>query len=122
MRLTPTQRAALMIRLAYESGRGGPPVSRADLIARMFPAPVPAQSAPATSINVHQAHEDGGSDPAPVLPPGPPPDVEVSYADAAARLGVAVSTIKRYIRPSSGRLVRMGDGVSAASVEALRAA
>lgn len=118
MRLTASQRAAVMIRLAYEAGRGGPPVSRADLIAQMFPVADPGADKSATSINVGQVHEDGGPDPAPVLPP----DVEISYAAAAERLGVAVATIKRYARPSSGRLVRMGDGVSAASVEALRAA
>ncbi|EIV90823.1 hypothetical protein FraQA3DRAFT_0229 [Frankia sp. QA3] len=128
IRLTPTQRAAVMIRLAYEAGRGGPPVSRADLIDRMFPTPDPPPDIPATGINIRQADEGGGSDPAPAPPPDLPADsrtrpgdVEITFAAAAERLGVTVATVKRYARPSSGRLVRMGDGVSSASVEDLAA-
>ncbi len=124
MRLTPTQRAAVVMRLAYETGRGGPPMSRADLVARMFPTPDATPDRLMTSSNDGQAYavEDGTSAPIPGADrPAPAPDVEITFAAAAARLGVAVATVKRYVRPSSGRLVRMGDGVSLASVEALAA-
>lgn len=59
-------------------------------------------------------------DPTPITPAQAPDDV-VSLGDAATRLGVSVATVRRYCAPSSGRLIRQGDGVTRASLEAAAA-
>ncbi len=129
MRLTPTQRAAVVIELARRLGEGRP-VSRADVVrdlygaftlapARTDPdsvvtlAPPPAPLAP---LFVEPPALDNGQDHDDV-----PPDAVVSFVEAAARLGLSVATVRRYAAPSSGKLVRLGAGVSLASVASMAA-
>ena len=48
----------------------------------------------------------------------PAVDQAVTIAEAAATLGVSERTVRRYLSPSSGKLVRLAAGVSERSVEA----
>ncbi|WP_041253574.1 hypothetical protein [Frankia sp. EAN1pec] len=109
-RISPTERARVVIRHAHLAG-SGLPVTRADVIAdlatldgRGFPDGKPAVT----------------PDPEPPLP-DPAPDDIVTLDVAAARLSVSVATIRRYCAPSSGRLIRAGSGVTRASLEAVAA-
>ncbi len=129
MRLTPTQRAAVVIEQARRLGEGRP-VSRADVVRVLFGQPDVAldrtESGPVVTLApplalvplfvqppVTDGHQDhGGED---------EPDTVASFADAARRLGLAVATARRYAAPSAGKLVRLGTGVSLASVERLAA-
>ncbi len=127
--LSPTQRAAVRVALAHALGAGRP-VTREQVIAELFPAaatPAPASATPA-AISVELL-----PDPATVDVPGvptpdpdpvasdPTPDVAVSFAEAAERLGLSIATVRRYSAPSSGRLTRLGTGVSRASITSLEA-
>jgi hypothetical protein len=134
--LTPTQRAAVRVRLAHRLG-DGLPVTRAQVLAELRLTPAPAVS-PDRTINVDIVNVDRPAGPAcqgatpapavvfvePVTPdrPAVTPDAVVSFAAAASRLGVSVATARRYAAPSSGKLTRAGDGVTLASVEALAGA
>lgn len=117
-RLSPLQRARVIVRLAHRLG-SGEPVTRADILDELTAPPAPV--VPAGGITVTAA------EPEPVTPDRPliahatagQADEIVSFADAAVRLGVSLSTAKRYAAPSSGRLIRLGSGVSSASLEAL---
>jgi hypothetical protein len=93
--LTPRQRAAVRKALAAAIG-DGQPASRHDVTRDLFGA---RPSTPAVKLTT--------------------PDTAVGLADAAARLGVSVNTVKRYLAPSSGKLRRLGDGVSLASLQVL---
>ncbi|WP_205446814.1 hypothetical protein [Candidatus Frankia alpina] len=130
-RLTPTRRAAVMVRLCYELGSGRP-ATRADIVREMFGAPTVAISGISpTDVAVtlaspvfvapaapdHQGDDVVSRD----APVDQAPDSVVSFADAAARLGLSIGTVRRYCAPSSGKLRRVGTGVSLASVEALAA-
>ncbi|ONH61297.1 hypothetical protein CcI49_06825 [Frankia sp. CcI49] len=106
VRLTPTERARVIQRQAQQLGDGAP-VSRAQVLAEL------------------RAGGAGSAGDGPVSPPVTPdaaPDAVVSFAAAAAELRVSVATVRRYAAPSSGKLVRLGDGVSAASLGALAGA
>ncbi len=128
--LTPTRRAAVRIALAHALGDGRP-VTRAQIISDLFPPavahPVPAgvtlTEEPATPLPAPNAVVFL----APVTPDEEPvrddatPNAVVSFVDAAARLGLSAATARRYAAPSSGKLVRLGTGVSLASLVALEA-
>lgn len=105
VRLTPTERARVRQRLAQRLGEGAP-VSRAQVLAELRAG----GAGPAGDVRV-----------SPSVTPDAAPDEVVTFAAAAARLGVSVATAKRYAAPSSGKLVRLGDGVSRAGLEALAA-
>ncbi len=134
MRLTSTQRAAVMVRLCYELGSGRP-ATRADIIRDLFGAPTVATNGiTPTDVAVTLAPPLAPVFVAPVVPDhqgddvvrrdapvDQAPDSVVSFADAAARLGLSIGTVRRYCAPSSGKLRRVGTGVSLASVEALAA-
>ncbi|SQD96265.1 conserved hypothetical protein [Parafrankia sp. Ea1.12] len=109
-RLTPTERARLVIRHAYRAGTGEP-VTRADVLDELLAERPPS---PMTGTELR-------SSVSPDVTPDPTPDAPVTFAAAAVRLGVSVATAKRYAAPSSGKLVRQGDGVTRASLEAVAA-
>ncbi|WP_261555534.1 hypothetical protein [Frankia tisae] len=125
-RLTPMMRAAVMIRLCHEVGQGRP-ATREQIVRELYGAPtVATNAATPTDVAVTLAPEVAPVFVAPTVPDHQDvsrdvqePDIAVSFADAAARLGLSISTVRRYAAPSSGRLRRLGTGVSLASVEAL---
>ncbi len=138
--LTPTRRAAVRLALAHAFGAGRL-VTREQIITDLFgplavtatTLPVSPDSTPAEPNTTATAAPFPGAGAAvvflePVIPdeqpisPDPTPDVAVSFAAAAARLGLSVGTVRRYAAPSSDKLVRLGDGISSASVERLAAA
>lgn len=100
--LRPRQRAAVRQALAAAIG-DGQATTHQEVSRALFCAP-PAEPRPATSADVVVT-----------------PDEEVTVPDAAARLGVAQKTVRRYLAPSSGKLSRLGNGISLRSVEALAA-
>ncbi|KQC39238.1 hypothetical protein [Frankia sp. ACN1ag] len=128
--LTPTQRAAVRIALAHALGAGRP-ITRAQIISDLFPPavahPVPAGVTPAEEPVTPLSVPNAVVFLAPVTPDEEPvtPDATmdevVSFMDAAVRLGLSVATTRRYAAPSSGKLVRLGTGVSRASLVALEA-
>ncbi|CAI7975466.1 conserved exported hypothetical protein [Frankia sp. Hr75.2] len=109
-RLSPTQRARVVIRHAFLAG-SGVPITRADVIDELL-----AERAPSLVTGTELR-----SSVSPDVTPDPTPDAPVTFAAAAVRLGVSVATAKRYAAPSSGKLVRQGDGVSRVSLEAMAA-
>ncbi len=128
--LTPRERAQVRQALAHRLGTGLP-VTRGQIITDLFggpaapalagpaaPAAEPVISAPAPMavVFLEPVTPDGQS----VTPDGTPDSV-VGFAEAAARLGLSVATARRYAAPSSGKLVRLGTGVSLASLVALEA-
>ncbi len=125
MTLTPTQRAAVIVRLCHELGSGRP-ATRADIIRDLFGAPIVATNGVTpTDVAVTLASPLAPVFVAPTVPDHQDvivdqvPDSVVSFADAAARLGLSVGTVRRYCAPSSGKLRRVDTGVSLASVDAL---
>ncbi|WP_026239699.1 helix-turn-helix domain-containing protein [Parafrankia discariae] len=149
--ITPTERARLVIRHAFLAGSGAPITRADVLATLVGSDPVTPDRGRITSTPVDPTPApDGGStstrldpapqvdpDPAPTsqvdpgstritpeptpITPGQAPDDAVSITAAATRLGVSVATIRRYCAPSSGRLIRVGSGVTRASLEALAA-
>lgn len=135
-RLGPTQRAAVRIAMARAFGEGRP-VTREQVIRDLYGTPTLDVPAPACN-NDAQAHTVTPTlavvfaAPPPVTPdvtpdwldahPDQDPDSAVSFVEAARMTGLTVGTVRRYAAPSSGKLRRLGTGVSLASVEALRAA
>ncbi|MCM3921717.1 hypothetical protein ND748_08575 [Frankia sp. AiPs1] len=124
-RLTPMMRAAVMIRLCHELGEGRP-ATREQIIRDLYGAPIVANNADTpTDVAVTLAPEVAPVFVAPTVPDhqdvivDQEPDIAVSFADAAARLGLSIGTVRRYCAPSSGKLLRVGIGVSLASVDAL---
>lgn len=117
-RLTPTMRARVRQTLARRLG-DGQAVTRAEVLAELYPPPPPAAPV-AVPAPVGFSVALVPTQPRPV--PAPRPDRAVSVSEAAGRLGYSEATIRRYLTPSSGKLVRLGDGVSLASVEALAGA
>lgn len=108
----------------------GRPVTREQIIRELYGAPVPA--APGrpdvvvtpTRLAPLFVEPPIGPDVTPDGPDAhldPAPDSAVSFAEAAERLGVTVGTVRRYAAPSSGKLRRLGTGVTLASVESLAA-
>ncbi|EIV92950.1 hypothetical protein FraQA3DRAFT_2623 [Frankia sp. QA3] len=90
---------------------------------RLRPAPRPDLSAlpdpPEWAVEAARGHHQGDDVVSGDAPVDQVPDSAVSFADAAARLGLSTGTVHRYCAPSSGKLRRVGTGVSLASVEAL---
>ena len=113
-RLTQRQRAAVRLALASAAG-DGLPTTREQVVAELFGAPATARDAITVELVATTPTTTPGV-------PVTPADGAVSLADAAARLGLTVKTVRRYLAPSSGKLARLGDGVSLASVEAVAAA
>ncbi|WP_261554206.1 hypothetical protein [Frankia tisae] len=132
--LTPTQRAAVRIAMARAFGEdrlvtreqitrelyGTPTVvtngiTPTDVAATLAPPLAPVFVAPV--VPDHQGDDVVRRD----APVDQAPDSVVSFADAAARLRLSIGTVRRYCAPSSGKLRRVGTGVSLASVEALAA-
>lgn len=115
-RLTPTQRARVVIRHAHLAGTGMP-VTRADVLDELLAETMPPPSLPVADP------EPSPSDQGRITPPTPGQSADdvVSLDAAATLLGVSISTIRRYMAPSSGRLTRSGDGVTRASLEAMAA-
>lgn len=112
-RLTATQRARVRQALASALGTGRP-ATRADVIAELFDS-LATIGTTCISVTLIASRPE-----APVIPDATA-DTVVSFADAAARLGLTADTIRRYAAPSSGKLCRLGSGVSLASVTALMA-
>ncbi|CAI7981145.1 conserved hypothetical protein [Frankia sp. Hr75.2] len=115
MRLSPRQRGQVRIELARRIGLGEI-VTRHDVIAELFGRP--AATTPGFTVTV-LAGPDRAPD-AVATAPDVAPDV-VSYADVAAALGVTLGTVRAYCAPSRGKLVRLRDGVSRASLDRLTA-
>jgi hypothetical protein len=101
--LTPRQRSQVRQALASAIGDGRA-ATRDQVAAELFGGPT----------------EPVTPDPTPDAPVTTP-DTEVSIPVAAARLGLAEKTVRRYLAPSSGKLARLGGGVSHASVERFEA-
>ncbi|WP_261565462.1 hypothetical protein [Frankia gtarii] len=124
--LSPTTRAAVRVLLAHRLG-DGQPVTRAQVLAELVAGYPPATGGGIRPTGVivellHPARPDvPAAAPAPVATPDPTPDVAVTFAEAAERLKLSVATVRRYSAPSSGKLVRLGTGVSLASLVALEA-
>lgn len=122
LKITPTMRGRVQVRLAERLG-AGEVVDRHVVIAELFGS-VAVRSAP---VEVPVAVPVGFVVEvlAPPVPTSPTPIVEVgdvvSIADAAVMLGVKPSTVAAYRSPSRGKLVPAGDGVTLTSVNALLA-
>lgn len=118
MNITPTMRAAVRARLAERLG-AGEAITRHDVIAELFgrPAavtPTPTPDAPPAFVVTVLPRPDRAPDVVAMTP-----DEVVSYAAVAATLGVTLGTVRAYCAPSRGKLVRLRDGVSRASLDAL---
>lgn len=110
--LTPRQRA--QVRQAMASALGaGQTVTRDQVAAELFGATAAKAS--------HVAERPATCDDAAVTP-DVTTDEEVTIPDAAARLGLKAQSVRRYLAPSSGKLRRLGAGVSLRSIERLAAA
>lgn len=123
--MRPLERARYRKALAAALGEGRR-VTREQILAELGATNTPVTPGPGTPTAVQSAP------PAPVpalavafLAPDvvtpdagtvTPPDMVVSFATAAARLGVSESSARRYAAPSLGKLRRVGVGVSLASV------
>ncbi|EFC86454.1 hypothetical protein [Parafrankia sp. EUN1f] len=104
MRLTPTQRAAVVRRQAQLLGEGQA-VTRAQVTAELFSVRKPSPIDIVVSVLP------------PAVEPAPAPvDQEVTFEVAAARLRLTASTVRQYCAPSKGRLRRLGHGVSLDSI------
>jgi hypothetical protein len=104
--LTHRQRTAVRLELASRIGDGRA-ATRDQIASELFDSP--AAPAPALAC--------GDAD----VTPDTRPDQELTVAEAAARLGLRVQSVRRYLAPSSGKLARLGGGVSLASVQRFEA-
>lgn len=115
-RLSPLQRARAVQWQAWAAARTDRPVTRADAVAATL------DRDPITPVGSAPDPEPPLSDHPPITPAiAGQADEVVSFTEAAARLGISPATARRYAAPSSGRLIRLGDGVTLASLEACAA-
>ncbi|CAI7978872.1 conserved hypothetical protein [Frankia sp. Hr75.2] len=114
--LSPTGRARVRQLLARRLGEGLA-ATRATVLAELHTSRPAAGGITPVDISVTLVTSPDRPD----ATPDPTPDAPVTFAAAADRLGVSVATAKRYAAPSSGKLARLGDGISRVSLEAMAA-